>query len=157
MIAAAVLRYAPAAWHRYGKVALGVGLLMLVASAVYIQNVDYTTDLFARTLLFNVVSIGAMLCLPSVRALRRPKSPVVVWVITMTSVLSYSAYLCHWMILMALEMVQRHLPGTLVIAALLSCVFVGSVIVVSALSYMLVEVPFLRLRDRLSRPEAHQI
>ena len=156
VIAAGLLYYQPTLWKKMATPAAWLGALFVVGSCLYVQSVDYTTDLLDRTFLFNAVSLGTMLCIPAIREIRRPVSAIAVPV-TLISILSYSAYLCHMLILDSLEIVLEQIPSSAPLAGLALLIFFGATLVVSTFSYLMIEEPGLKLRSRLSRPEAHQV
>jgi peptidoglycan/LPS O-acetylase OafA/YrhL len=62
-------RYAPASWNAWRSVKLIAGLLCLVGAGLMFRFLPVNGSFAARTHLFTLTSVGAMLCLPALAAL----------------------------------------------------------------------------------------
>ena len=142
--------YAPESWNAWKWGKLGIGLLCLCGAAAMYQLLPLKTSFAAGTHLLSLTSLGAMLCLPSLAALRTPRGKLA-QAVTLCSKWSYAMYLVNLPILIWLEReAGRALeePLTASVAAASGLMF--TVIASAALHYFY-EMPILRWRDRRLR------
>lgn len=157
VLAAIFLKRMPEHWERYKLRFAVVGVSLLVFSCAYVQIVDRQSDLFARTFLFSLVSLGTALCLPAIRSMRRPQSTWLNAAVLYMSLWSYSAYLCHWTIRRGLLIINAKIFdlgfGSIASSMAAWAAYFLITVAISALSYYTIELWGLRMRDRFSRRE----
>jgi peptidoglycan/LPS O-acetylase OafA/YrhL len=101
--------------------------------------------------LFSALAAGFALVLVGVESMKLPAAPR--WGIQQVAMLSYGAYLWHGPVVRVFE--RKHL--TLGAWGLDLLAFLGATLAVAWVTYVTVEKPFLRLRDRLlPRPVARE-
>ena len=152
VLAAWWAHYAPASWNTWRCAKLLAGLLCLFAAGTMFRFLPLNTSFAARTHLFTLTSLGAMLCLPALAALRAAPGK---WAlgITCLSQWSYALYLVNFPIFMWLW--RRVAYGFLHPEIALSTAAGGvvlSILVAAALHYLF-ERPILRWRDRHVRAQ----
>jgi peptidoglycan/LPS O-acetylase OafA/YrhL len=139
--------YSPQSWNAWSRSKLACGLLCLLGAGVMFRVLPLNTSFAARTHLFTLTSLGTMLCLPALAAMRTPRGKFALG-ITFTSKWSYAMYLVNFPIftwLMRESGLGLLEPSTAAIAATTGLVL--TVIASAALHYFY-ETPILRWRDR---------
>lgn len=132
-------------WSKTRNVTFIVGITIISFILVFPQDPN---SLFAKTLYFSIVSLGAMLLLPKMDAL---KTISLTWLsrpITYISKISYAMYLVN------LGLVAQVIAFNWSITSkkehlLAYCVYWIATIAISALIYHVYELPMTKLRDRL--------
>lgn len=159
VLAAWIINERNSLFKNYTKIFAIIGVILLVIGAMTFLNEvadNYyygkgELSFFSKTLLFSTVNFGVLLTLPfcyyinvNSQWIKRP--------VTHISKISYSLYLTH---LFAFHVVHKLLPGKLdikIIGLSLIC-FLGLSIVVANITYRLIEVTFLNLRNRITQKE----
>jgi peptidoglycan/LPS O-acetylase OafA/YrhL len=147
-VLAAFWRHAHAAsWFAARWIKLSLGIASLVGVCWMFRTLPLDESFAARTHLFTLTSIGAMLCLPAVESLRAPGKRTAV-AISCVSRWSYSLYLVNFLIFQWLAReagLGLFETGTALVAAITG-LFLS--VVASAVVYHGFELPILKLRDR---------
>ena len=139
--------YAPESWNAWRRGKLGIGLLCLCGAGAMYQLLPLGSSFAGGTHLLTLTSLGAMLCLPSLAALRTPRSKLA-QAVTLVSKWSYAMYLVNLPIFIWLEReAGRALEEPLTAAVAAASGLMFTVIASAALHY-LYETPILRWRDR---------
>lgn len=123
------------------RLAFGLGLLMILASLLY------RDEFFRQTFRYTLQGLGLLLIVGPI-----VHSDQVAWVrkelsrgwIVWVGLLSYSIYLYHWLAIILLQLYFRDIDRTPAWQASYWVITLG----LSALSYYLIEKPFLRLRRK---------
>jgi peptidoglycan/LPS O-acetylase OafA/YrhL len=145
--------FAPESWGAWSKSKLACGILCLAGAAAMFRLLPLNTSFAARTHLFTLTSLGTMLCLPALAAMRPPAGKLAMS-ITFTSKWSYAMYLVNCPILLWLMRESgRGLlePLTAAVAATTGLVLT---VIASAALHHFYETPILRWRDRRVSPQA---
>ena len=146
--------YAHTSWNAWSRGKLVGGILCLLGAATMFRLLPLDASFAGRTHLFTLTSLGTMLCLPALAAMRAPRGKFAMGV-TLTSKWSYAMYLVNFPIFMWLAResgLGLFEPSTAAIAAATAVLL--TVVAAAALHYFY-ETPILRWRDR--RVGAHAI
>lgn len=127
-----------------------LGLILVIIGSILLQNavnlsfmqVPYLSQLF----MLNFYDIGIMLMLPFLYFLPKPKAKFGVKFITWISLISYSLYLYHIIIIKILS--QLNLTNTSIYFLLWPIWFI-----VASLAYQFFELPILRIREKITNKE----
>jgi len=157
VLLAALKRHRTSVYERLrSKAALlsAVAALVWCGGIVYEHVRDGTIDssLFARTLLFTIVSLALAICLASLegrQALQAfaARGGRIARAVTFASVTSYAAYLAHWEIFIYYDALVEQ-PSRLTSWALSVFALTATLTAAYAL-HRLVERPFMQLREKL--------
>ena len=140
-------------WHKYKNIALTGGILLLAASFfIFIKDIAinyyYQTgdaSFFSKTFFYMLVNGGVLLALPFFYYVNIQNN-IIRSVILFTSKISYSLYLTN---LIVATQLTKYYPGSGIKHALIYLVvFLALTYLFSTITYNLIEVKFLNLRDR---------
>ncbi len=149
VLAAWLKFYSPGSWKKYVTPSFVLSLF-LFAFVIYEYYSDVRSpepSFFAKTFYFTLVSIAAMLLLPSLSSLKIPDSPGrMTRFFTFTSIISYSLYLVHFSIVARLISVT--VPFSPSAWAITFFIFWIGSFAVASLLYKYYEKPFIQLRER---------
>ena len=139
-------KYHPGAVEKYERWMLGAGVFM-VALSVYVFSVGILTTMetyFNKSFLFTLTNVGLALLLPSLQKLRSP-SYFVTYTISHVSMVSYSAYLIHFSLvipLLARPFFINNLPRVLVYG-----LYLLITVICATLVYKYFEKPMTTMRE----------
>jgi peptidoglycan/LPS O-acetylase OafA/YrhL len=144
-------------WEKFRWPMFIIGALLTFTSSIYfLTNVayDYTrsghVDFFGDTVYLSVVSIAFGLMFPVIHKLRIGNRPLN-WIVTYVSKISYSLYLVH---LFSLDLTRNLVPTLFGVkhTLLAFVVFMCLSLSMSTITYYLIELTFLKLRDAYWAP-----
>lgn len=149
VLVAWAMHHHPARVARAAGACLVAGVLLVALSVEWLLVGDLRTPTLASTALFPLTSAGLALCMPWLAALRSP-GPWLRRPVEHVSVISYSAYLSHFSVVLPLvaRFVPADRPGVRVAAYALTT------LVLSTLVYHLFERRMTGLRERFSPSRA---
>lgn len=131
-------------WLKYKNAALFLGLLLLAAFCYFFWW-DFHSNandlLFSKTLLFSLLGLSILCLFPYFNALKNAKFGLWGRMVTWMSLISYTVYLAHPLLIASLVNFDVSWTLKFVLCWLLS-------IGVSSLVYLLYEKPTMQLRDR---------
>jgi peptidoglycan/LPS O-acetylase OafA/YrhL len=138
-------------WRKYARHSFVVGLLIFIGASIYLYLdvivTPATTSFFSKTFFFNVFSIAIALWMPGLSLIRKG-IPFIGPIVTHISIVSYSLYLIHFLIINNIYLTicyKYHLPNTLLVK------FWGSwaaCIIGASIMYWCFEKPFTNVRER---------
>ncbi len=139
--------YAPSSFDASAKMKLAGGLLCLLGVGMMFRNLDLNHSSAARTHLFTLTSLGAMLCLPALANMRTSGGKFALGV-QLTSKWSYAMYLVNFPIFMWLARESGLGLAEPFTASVAAATAIFLTVVASALLHYGFEMPILRWRDR---------
>ncbi|RFZ85738.1 acyltransferase [Mucilaginibacter terrenus] len=155
VLAAFVKYYYQIKWTRYKNTLFVAGgvlflLMMIILFQQYVVNFDFTTGLqngepntFTKTLLFSLMSLSIAMMLPLLHDLQVKSNSLPVRLITFISLISYSVYLVHPLIIQFILQIVKPRNGILKVAEIW-----GTTILISYLQYRFFELKMTALRER---------
>lgn len=146
----------PAAWRRFRRGCLALGLVLLIAMYASLWRVDHQTfvgsadNYFARTFRFNLVSLGFALLLPSGSSWLLPHETWWSGIVRRVALWSYALYLVHFPLF---QIADKYLPAGWWSSSFLGAIACtslkyGSALLLSALLYRFYESRCTHLRER---------
>lgn len=126
---------------------LGIGILCLLGAGAMFRLLNLSASFAAGVYLFTLTSVGAMLCLPALAALRQPRAKLA-RAVTSVSRWSYAMYLVNIPIFMWLEREAGRALEDPFTAAIAAITGLALTVYASALLHYTFEMPILRWRDR---------
>jgi peptidoglycan/LPS O-acetylase OafA/YrhL len=139
-------------WRRYTRLCLVAGLVIFTAASVWLYSGviiigDNDKHFLTKTLFFTVFSLSIALWMPWLSSVRTAPNRYIGYAITHISLVSYSLYLIHELVMQVYFIVcyKLSLPNTSEVR------FIGSWVVsitAATVMYWLFEKPFTNLRDR---------
>lgn len=154
----------PAFWNAHVKKLALFGACLLAALTIYF-SIDYvqyfnpvTWDhasnpgIFLETVFFTLLSFSIAALLPYLSNLKM-KEGIVKRSVTLLSEISYSIYLNHLFVILALSRVFKHLAGVRFVNVLLFAAIWIVTIILSTLQYRYFEVKITALRNRFGRKQ----
>lgn len=159
--------YYPGKWVKYAKPCFIAGLIMLVPLSAW-MHLDVIiapgkAHFLSKTLLFNFLSIAIALCMPYMSQIKTASSKWVGRVVTHISLVSYSLYLIHIIV------IHIFLTGLYVSASKLNVPWINTTavryagswivcIIAASIMYRYFEKPFTNLRERFRlNPETNPL
>ncbi len=128
---------------------LFVGLTILIVSIIIFFGVDRDINIFSKTFLFSITSLGFACCFPYFVNLDRSKFPFVNKFIANFAAWSYSIYLSNLLSLSITKIyLEPRMDSDTLSRMILLAFFVLLTVSISICSYRFIETPFLRFRDR---------
>ena len=138
-------------WIRYTKLCLVTGIVLFIAASVYFcfkqMNVGLPGDFFWKTFYFNVVSFAIAFILPYLTKIRKGSDRFFVKAITHISLVSYSLYLTHVIVMFVIITLMNKisvdgLNGLKFISCWFFCILGATVL------YRVFELPMTNLREK---------
>jgi hypothetical protein len=130
-----------------------IGVLILLTSGLYfyysfdtIITKPGTGTFFTKTFLFNAIGIGTALLFPLGYYIKRPKNEFIAKLIVHISLISYSIYLIHLIIIGLVNKLPLNNINKLFIVLIW-------IFVISTLQYRLFEKPITSIREKFSKKE----
>jgi peptidoglycan/LPS O-acetylase OafA/YrhL len=144
VLAAFIKIYHEEFWFKYKKFFALLSCLLISLILIYLLNYpkDVITTTFGRTFLFTLISFTISLLLPILLTLKTP-SKYIQYPITIISLISYSVYLTHPLVIGVVDKLgMKNLAGVVVL-------WLGTLII-SYFQYTLFESRITHLRERLN-------
>lgn len=170
VLGAYIFYFYPKLWGQNKIVKLVVGVVVLVLCHIFLfssLNDDFsmaqmimkpeliTSSFFAQTLLFNLFHLGLLLTFPFFNSIKKAKLNPVDKIITFFSVISYSLYLIHLLVINIFRVF--FVPTTQSIAWPM---FIGVwlvAVLLASINYKIFERPMTNLRNRFKSDHIEQI
>lgn len=129
-------------------VGLNLGVFLLVFAIFLRFDEGLNDSILKRTVLFPIISIAFLFCLPWLSSLKNVGEGFFTKIITNVSIWSYSLYLIHVPLMDALSYVFKGYLGKGVFFDVFVFLFwIGFSIVLSMVNYIYFEKPFTNFRD----------
>jgi len=140
--------YWPKVFQRMKYVGLNLGVFLLVFAIFLRFDEGLNDSILKRTVLFPIISIAFLFCLPWLSSLKNVGEGFFTKIITNVSIWSYSLYLIHVPLMDALSYVFKGYLGKGVFFDVFVFLFwIGFSIVLSMVNYIYFEKPFTNFRD----------
>lgn len=153
VLAAYIRFYYKDLWEKIGISALFIGIagsFLLLGYYSYHYILGRSEGFFLKTFFFSLFSLFAAFTLPYIESIKGSRSSPVKKVITHISIISYSIYLIHPLLVIVLD-TKYFSPVNNYIKFFL---FLSSTIAISTLQYFYFEKPMTEMRDHLSSKNA---
>ena len=143
-------------WNRYANLFLFIGITLLTAASIYFclkrMDDDLPGNFFWKTFYFNVVSFAIAFLLPYLTKIRVRRHLIFSKVITHISIVSYSMYLTHILVMfVVITLLNKLNAEDNYILKFISCwVFC---IISATILYRVYELPMTNLREKFGKPK----
>jgi peptidoglycan/LPS O-acetylase OafA/YrhL len=144
VLASFIYRFHRNLWNKSKYILIGIGIILLTFTSIYLFNnlgqINHPYgDFFMRTLFFNLFELGIACLLPIILDFKL-NMPSVVKAITFVSIISYSIYLNHTIIVWFIE-------GVIMPNFIKLIVTISVILGISYLEYKYFEKPIMDLRS----------
>lgn len=157
VLAAYICNYHNFIWSKYKNRYFGLGIIIIILQKIYTVINVHEINLFNYVLSFSTNSIAIMMLLPYLNEVKTGKG-LGYRIITYTSLISYSMYLLN-LSFVQLWIIDKpswfKLDGSLLILVKY-ILYWAFTIIGSILLYKYYELPFMRLRDKITKRDSSQ-
>lgn len=152
VLAAYGFHYHQPLWKRHKNKLAIIGLFLILATRLYDYMLITREALYSCVFSFSLASLGALLILPYFENIKKGSGKLAA-PITFLSIISYSAYLLNFSFVGA--WLLPHLGFSAAKNQVLTYIlYIALSIISAALLYLLIEYPFLQLRNKMVKDTA---